>query len=132
MEKYGQPAFDVPLRSARFFRTSLRQSDGRPGDATPQFAKWKQKKILGASLKIVAPTGQYDPTKLINWSINRWAFKPELGYSQRWGNWVLDGYGGVWFYTTNSAVLHIPAPVPQSQSPVGSFEGHFSYDFKRF
>jgi hypothetical protein len=38
-----------------------------------QFAKWRQKKILGASLKIVAPTGQYDPTKLINWSINRWA-----------------------------------------------------------
>jgi len=51
--------------------------------------------------KVVAPTGQYDPTKLINWGINRWAFKPELGYSQRWGKWVLDAYGGVWFYTEN-------------------------------
>ena len=58
---------------------------GGPAMQPQQFSKWKQKKILGASLKIVAPTGQYDPTKLINWGINRWAFKPELGYSQRWG-----------------------------------------------
>ena len=26
----------------------------------PQFVKWKQKVLLGASLKVVAPTGQYD------------------------------------------------------------------------
>ena len=98
----------------------------------PQFAKWKQKRILGASLKVIAPTGQYDPTKLINWGINRWAFKPELGYSQRWGNWVLDGYAGVWFYTTNTSFYDIPVPKPQTEAPVGSFEGHLSYDFKRF
>ncbi len=102
---------------------------GGPAMEAPQFATWKQKRILGTSLKIVAPTGQYDSTKLINWGINRWAFKPELGYSQRWGNWVLDTYGGVWFYTTNSAFFNIPHPVPQSEAPIGSFEGHFSYDF---
>jgi hypothetical protein len=59
--------------------------------------------ILGASIEIVAPTGQYNPTKLMNCVINRWAFNPELGYSERWGHWVLDGYGGVWLYTTNPA-----------------------------
>ena len=48
-----------------------------------QFMKWKQKIILGASLRVVAPTGQYDPTKLVNWGINRSEFKPEFGYSQR-------------------------------------------------
>jgi hypothetical protein len=95
------------------------------------FMKWKQKMLLGASLKIIAPTGQYDPTKLINWGINRWAFKPEFGYSQRWGNWVLDGYAGVWFYTTNNAFFDIPVPKPQTEAPVGSFEGHLSRDFKR-
>jgi len=102
---------------------------GGPAMDVQQYLKWKQKRILGASLKIVAPTGQYDPTKLINWSINRWAFKPELGYSERWGNWVLDAYGGAWFYTTNPERFHIPFPVPQTQAPVGSLEGHFSYDF---
>jgi hypothetical protein len=97
-----------------------------------EFPKWKQKVLLGASLRVVAPTGQYDPTKLINWGINRWAFKPEFGYSQRWGNIILDGYAGVWFYTTNQAFFSIPNPQPQSQAPIGSLEGHLSYDFHRF
>jgi hypothetical protein len=105
---------------------------GGPAMQAPQFLKWKQKTLLGVSLKIVAPTGQYDPTKLINWGINRWAFKPEFGYSERWGSWLLDGYAGVWFYTANSAFFDIPVPKPQTEAPVGSLEGHLSYDFKRF
>jgi Putative MetA-pathway of phenol degradation len=87
--------------------------------------------LLGVSLKVVAPTGQYDPTKLINWGINRWAFKPEFGYSQRLGHWVLDGYAGVWFYTINSAYFDIPAPKPQTEQPIGAFEGHLSHDSKK-
>ncbi len=104
---------------------------GGPAMAPKEFAKWHQKMLLGASLRIVAPTGQYDPTKLVNWSINRWAFKPEFGYSQRWGKWILDGYAGVWFYTTNDAFYNPPVPKPQTEEPVGSFEGHLSYDFKK-
>ena len=95
----------------------------------PQFAKWKQKVLLGASLRVVAPTGQYDPMRLINWGINRWAFKPEFGYSQRWGHVVLDGYAGVWFYTTNPSYYSVPTPQPQTEAPIGSLEGHLSYDF---
>jgi hypothetical protein len=105
---------------------------GGPAMEGKQYAKWKQHKILGASLKMIAPTGQYDPAKLVNWGINRWAFKPELGYSQRWGNIILDGYAGVWFYTTNPQYYHPPNPLPQTESPIGSFEGHLSYDFHRF
>ena len=104
---------------------------GGPAMALPQFVKWKQRTLLGVSLLVVAPTGQYDPSHLINWGINRWAFKPELGYSQRWGNWVLDGYGGIWFYTANNAFYSVPNPQPQSENPIGSFEGHFSYDFNK-
>ena len=103
---------------------------GGPAMHFPQFLKWKQKALLGASLKIVVPTGQYDPQKLVNWGINRWAFKPELGYSQRWGKWVLDGYAGVWFYTANHAYFDRPVPTTQTEAPIGSFEGHFSHDFK--
>ena len=104
---------------------------GGPAMEVPQFVKWKQKRILGASLKVVAPTGQYDPHKLINWGINKWAFKPEIGYSHRFGNWVLDTYGGVWFYTTNQRFYNPPLYAPQTQAPIGSFEGHLSYDFKK-
>jgi hypothetical protein len=99
-----------------------------------EFAKWHQKLLLGASLKVVAPTGQYDPTKLINWGTNHWSFKPEFGYSQRWGKWILDGYSGIWFFTTNSDYWSrnqfYPGTRSQSKQPMGAFEGHLSYDFK--
>ena len=99
-----------------------------------EFRNWSQKTLLGVSLKFLPLTGQYDPTKLINLGNNRWAFKPELGYSRRWGHWVLDGYGGAWFFTTNPEFFShnqfSPGTNTQTQSPMGSFEGHLSYDFK--
>ena len=79
---------------------------------------------------MIAPTGQYDGTKLVNWGINRWAFKPDFGYSQRWGRTMLDAYAGAWFYTKNPASYSVPVPKPQTEAPVGSFEGHLSYDVK--
>jgi len=105
---------------------------GGPAMPISLFVKWKQKTVLGISLKVIPPTGQYDHKELINWGINRWAFKPELGYSKRMGKWWLDGYGGVWFFTTNQKFYSIPAPQPQTQNPIGSLEGHLSYDAKEF
>lgn len=104
---------------------------GGPAMPIQEFVGWKQKTLLGISLKVVAPTGQYDPNKLVNWGAHRWAFKPEFGYSERWGHWLLDGYAGVWFFTTNSQYYSPPVPKPQTQSPIGSFEGHLSYDLKQ-
>jgi hypothetical protein len=107
---------------------------GAPAMPVQKYMKWKQKVLLGVSLKVIAPTGQYDPTKLINWGTNRWSFKPEFGYSKRWEKWVLDGYAGVWFFTTNSDFwsrnIYYPGTRSQTQEPIGSFEGHLSYDFK--
>lgn len=93
-----------------------------------EFGKWKQKRLLGLSLKMLAPTGQYSSAKLVNWGSNRWGFKPELGYSERWGHWLVDGYAGAWFYTTNPTYFDVPTPQPQSEAPIGSLEGHLSYD----
>jgi hypothetical protein len=113
------------------FAVNLR---GGPAMPVQKYMKWKQKVLLGASLKIIAPTGQYDPTKLINWGTNRWSFKPEFGYSQRWKDLHLDGYIGVWFFTTNSDFwsrnIYYSGTRSQAQDPIGSFEGHLSYDFK--
>jgi hypothetical protein len=102
---------------------------------TPEeFRSWRQKTLIGTSLTVVAPTGQYDPTRLINQGSNRWAFRPELGLSQRWGHWILDAYGGVWFFTTNPEYFShnpsYPGTRTQSEAPVGAFEGHLSYDIK--
>ena len=107
---------------------------GGPAMAPQQFAQWHQDVLLGVSLKIVAPTGQYDPTALINLGTNRWAFKPEIGYSQRWGHWVLDGYAAVWFYTENPEFFshnqYFPGVRSKTQSPVAAYETHLSYDVR--
>ena len=116
------------------FRFSVNLKGG-PALPVKQFMKWKQKVLLGASLKVLAPTGQYDPTKLVNWGANRWGFKPEVGYSERWGHWVLDGYLGGEFFTNNPEFFSnnsfFPGTQAQSQKPIGALEGHLSYDVKR-
>ena len=111
------------------FRLSVNLKGGPAMDAR-EFGKWNQKALMGVSLKVVAPTGQYDPNKLINWGGNRWAFKPELGYSRRRDHVLWDAYAGVWFYTTNQRYYSLKGPQPQSEKPIGSIEGHLSYDFK--
>ena len=119
------------LDSAYRFSVNLK---GGPAMSVKEFQSWQQKTLLGVSLKVVAPTGQYDPTKLINNGSNRWGFKPELGYSRRLGHWVVDASGAVWFFTTNpefwSHNAFNPGTRSQSQGPIGAFEGHLSYDMK--
>jgi hypothetical protein len=105
---------------------------GGPAMDLAHFRKWKQKTVLGTSVVVIAPTGQYDPTKLINLGSNRWSFRPELGYSRRLANWVFDLYGGAWLFTTNhdyfSRNQYLPGTNTQTQNPMGSFQGHISYD----
>ncbi|HEV8019326.1 MAG TPA: transporter [Steroidobacteraceae bacterium] len=106
---------------------------GGPAMGTEEFQKWRQDVLLGVSLTVTAPTGQYDDTRLINFGSNRWGFKPELGYSERWGKWVLDIYAGGWFYTKDSEFFshnkYFPGTQYQNENNVGAIEGHISYDF---
>jgi Putative MetA-pathway of phenol degradation len=103
---------------------------GGPSMEVSEFSEWEQKALLGVSLKVVAPSGQYDPNRLVNWGSNRWSFKPELGYSRRRKHMVLDGYAGVWLFTANEHSFSPTGPQPQTEKPVYSFEGHLSYDLK--
>jgi hypothetical protein len=115
------------------FRIAINLKGG-PAMDVGTFRKYQQKTVLGVSLKMVAPTGQYDPQRLINYGANRWAFKPEFGYSRRMGHWILDAHAGAWFYTRNQEFFSRNAYVPyvqvQTQKPIVAFEGHLSYDVK--
>lgn len=118
---------------ASTFRVSVNLKGGPAMDAR-EYSKWRQKTLVGVSFTVTPPTGQYDSTKLINLGSNRWGFKPELGVSQRLGHWVLDGYAGVWFFTTNPQYFSHnrfnPGVATQSEKPVTAFEAHLSYDVK--
>lgn len=101
---------------------------GSPALSPQAFAKEPERFILGTSLTVVAPTGQYDPARLINIGTNRWAFKPELGMSYPWKKFVLELYGGVWFFTDNRS--YYPGQATKRQDPLTTVQGHFSYTFK--
>lgn len=107
---------------------------GGPALPAAEFVKAPAaRSMLGASLKVLAPTGQYDPTRLINIGTNRWAFKPELGYTARAGNLVVDAFAGVWLFTANESFA-VTADQPRgrtrTQDPIAAFELHVSYDVK--
>jgi Putative MetA-pathway of phenol degradation len=127
---YRSGLFDVSVRAS----VNLL---GGPAMTLPEIRtrKWRQKTLLGVSLKIIAPTGQYDPTKLINLGSNRWTFKPELGFSQAFGHWLLDAYASGWFFTKNPEFFSRNEYVGegtfvQTQDPIWATELHVSYDVR--
>jgi hypothetical protein len=91
------------------------------------FIKSKRTPILGVSLQVVAPLGQYMPDKLINIGTNRWAFKPEIGFSYPVGRWQFDAYAGMWLFTDNTDFY---GGHRKSQDPIASFQGHVSYTIR--
>jgi len=107
---------------------------GGPAMPLSTFARWKQKTLLGVSLQVVAPTGQYYPSHLINPGDNRWAVRPEIGFSQRWRNLLFDAYSAVWLFTANNNYLTGSEFSKNrnvlTQAPIGAVEMHLSYNVK--
>jgi hypothetical protein len=103
---------------------------GAPASTPIQIAKAPRRTILGASLTVSVPTGQFFSDKLINLGANRWAFKPEFAVSHPIGaKWMLDAYAGVWLFTANDSFY--PGTYVRTQAPMGTFQAHLSYNFQR-
>lgn len=101
---------------------------GGPALSPGEFSSWHEKFLIGASFTTLLPIGQYDPARIMNSGANRWAFKPEIGVSRRWGHWVLDVYAGGWFFTANGE--YFPGTSVRTQQPTSADEAHFTYYFK--
>jgi len=99
---------------------------GAPALSLKGFQDYHQDTIVGASLTVTAPTGQYDSTKLVNIGTNRWSFKPEVGISKALGRWIVEGMAGVTFYTDNDEFLGNNV---RSQDPLYALQAHVSYNF---
>jgi hypothetical protein len=100
---------------------------GGPALKPKEFAARKPSTSLGASLVVVAPSGQYDPAKLINVGSNRWSFKPEVGLVHPMGRWYLEVYGGVWLFTDNNNFF---GGSQREQKPLGTVQAHVSYTIR--
>ena len=83
--------------------------------------------VLGASIKLVAPTGKYESDRLINVGANRWAMKAEMGYITVLSpKWLLETSLGGWFFQDNDDFLGIT----KKQKPVLSVQGHLIHRFR--
>jgi hypothetical protein len=98
---------------------------GAPALSLQEFASYKQDLIIGTSLQVSAPLGQYDADKLVNIGTNRWSFKPELGISKAWGPLTLELTTGVTLYTDNHDFF---GGKTRAQAPIYSVQGHLSYN----
>ena len=114
---FGDPSFRV---SINFY--------GAPSLSLKEYPKFQQNVIIGASLQIVAPLGQYDKDMLLNLGTNRWTLRPEIGLSKAWGSWVTELNAGAYFYTDNDDFF---GGHHREQDPIYVTQAHLIYKFRR-
>lgn len=101
---------------------------GAPALTFEQFARKPPGLVVGGSLKMRAPLGQYNNENLINHGANRWEFKPELGLSNRWGKWSADAALSVSLFTENN---RFAGRDRLEQDPLYQIQGHLIYHLSR-
>jgi hypothetical protein len=101
---------------------------GAPALRAAEFAAWRQDLIVGASLAVTAPFGQYDKDRLLNIGTNRWSVKPELGLSQALGPWTVELATGVTWFSRNEDFFQGST---RSQEPLYSAQAHLTRQLGR-
>ena len=101
---------------------------GNPAMSPREFARSPRRTIVGASVAVQAPSGQYYDSKLINLGNNRWAFKPEVGVSVPIRRLDADVYVGTTFFTRNDDFY--PGGLARTQNPVVAVQAHLSYTLR--
>jgi len=100
---------------------------GAPALRLPAFARYRQDILVGGSLRVSAPLGQYDPARLVNLGTHRWSFKPEIGVSKAVGRATFEMLLSGTFYTTNSDFYNGQV---QSQAPLYAGQLNLIYTFR--
>jgi hypothetical protein len=101
---------------------------GAPALSVQEFANYQQDLIVGASVQISAPLGQYDEARLVNLGNNRWYVKPDIGISKAWGDFTLELSGGVFLFTDNKEFFNGKT---LEQDPVYTTQLHATYNLGR-
>ncbi len=100
---------------------------GAPALSLEEFKNYRQDLIVGASIVVTAPLGQYDSDKLVNIGTNRWSFKPEIGISKAIERWTLEAIAAVTLFTDNNDFF---GGHRHTQDPLYSFQAHAIYNFE--
>ena len=99
---------------------------GAPAMVPRAFGSYRMRTLVGVSLVVAPPLGQYDNTKLVNLGNHRWSVKPEIGMTHAMGRWVVELMAGVWLFTDNT---DFAGGRTRTQDPILSTQAHLTYRF---
>jgi len=99
---------------------------GAPAMTLEEFRGYQQDLIVGASLQVTAPLGQYDDQRIVNIGAHRWTLKPQVGVSKAVGAWTLEATAAGTFFTDNRDFY---GGKLRAQAPLYSIQGHVIYSF---
>jgi len=102
---------------------------GAPSMDRQAFAELRRdpRPILGASLKVVAPTGDYNSDRVINVGANRWAARAQLGYIlPLTSRLLLELQAGAWFMGDNDDFVGRK----REQEPIYAFQANLIRRFR--
>jgi len=57
--------------------------------------------VVGASLSVTLPLGQYFDDKILNLGQNHFVFRPQIGFVHHWRTWSYELTGSVFLYSRN-------------------------------
>jgi hypothetical protein len=97
---------------------------GAPALTLQEFEDYTPDFILGGSVAVTAPLGQYDSDRLVNIGTNRWSFKPEIGISKTFGPVTLELEPSATFYTDNDNFF---GGRKVQRDPLYAVQGHVIY-----
>ena len=99
---------------------------GAPALTLEEFDTYEQNVIIGATVQVQVPLGQYDDKRAVNIGSNRWVFKPEIGISKAFGPLILEVAPSVAIFTANDDFF---GGKRREQDPVYAVQGHVVYRF---
>jgi hypothetical protein len=74
---------------------------GAPALSPKEFQLYKQQTVVGFSMQVRVPTGEYDQDRLINLGANRYSIRPRLGISHHVESWTYEIAIASTVYTDN-------------------------------
>jgi len=98
---------------------------GAPALGMSDFIRREKELVVGASIQLSVPTGQYDSDYLVNIGANRWVVRPEIGVSIPRRDWSFEFSAGVRIFTDNDDYV---SDATFSQDPLFNLQAHVIYD----
>lgn len=77
--------------------------------------------IVGVSIAVTLPLGQYFDEKILNLGSNRFIFRPQIGMVHNWGKWSYELTGSVFLYTNNNNFANGKT---KKQDPIFALQTH--------